>query len=472
MMVNLTLLHTNDLHGAVHQLMRAATLVRQIRTQAAAAGGSTLYLDAGDSEETNQVESCLTRGSSMYVLLKAAGCDQVALGNSIPLRYGPQAIAALAQTYGQPLLCGNLYYNDGSLPKGLSPFELITPGGHPVGIIGMTALVSAYPIFDLQTNFPLEKAAALVEQVRAKGAKTVILLSHLGQRDDIALAETVAGIDVIVGGHSHDRISPPLAVKDTLIVQAGQYGEVLGRLDLLIDPSTGKLTNYHAELIPLGNEIDEDEQTLLAFEGEKERVKGLMQQLVGELRIPLEVSDTSECSAGDLLADALLARYPGADVSMILAGHWNTGLDIGKVTVGALNLANRSTGNPCRVELTGGQVMQFLLAALQPENLSEPRHALRGWSTGLPHVAGMRVIVHGKPPTRIELWMGKHLVLPEERLLVVTSDLEISDILNYLYIPDEKVNYELPTILPEVLEDYIRARSPIKIVEGTRIEFQ
>lgn len=471
-MVKLTLLHTNDLHGAVQSLMRAATLVRRIRAEVSTAGGLVLYLDAGDSEETMQVESCLTRGSSMYALLKAATCDQVALGNAIPLRYGPQAIAALAQTYGKPLLCGNLYYNNGSLPQGLIPYKLLSLGGIQVGILGMTALISAYPIFDLQTTFPIEKAASLMAEVRAQGAKTVILLSHLGQKADIALAESLTGVDVIVGGHSHDRVSPPLVVGETLIVQAGAFGEVLGRLDLEIDPDSGKVMKYHGKLIPLEKDIEEDQLTAQALGYEKERTQGLMQQKVGELLFPLDVSDTCECSAGDLLADALLARYPGVDISMILAEHWNSGLDAGSVTLGTLNLANRSTGNPCRVKLTGGQVMQFLLAGLQPENLAKTYHALRGRHPGLPHVAGMKLIVRGAPPSSIELWRGNHLVQAEEELLVVTSDLEISDILNYLYIPDEQVNYEVPTILPEVIEEYIRVNTPVRQVQGARIEFR
>ena len=55
-MTHLTILHTNDLHGRVPQLLRIATLVRQIRREAEAAGGYCLYVDAGDSEDTTLLE--------------------------------------------------------------------------------------------------------------------------------------------------------------------------------------------------------------------------------------------------------------------------------------------------------------------------------------------------------------------------------------------------------------------------------
>ena len=97
--IHLTILHTNDIHGRVHQLSRIATLVRQVRQEVAAHGGYCLYLDAGDSEDSTLLESVLTRGTTMNALLKSAGCDQVALGNAIPIRYGPQAVAESGEPF-------------------------------------------------------------------------------------------------------------------------------------------------------------------------------------------------------------------------------------------------------------------------------------------------------------------------------------------------------------------------------------
>ncbi|MBP9041353.1 MAG: hypothetical protein KBF64_06220 [Anaerolineaceae bacterium] len=58
----------------------------------------------------------------------------------------------------------------------------------------------------------------------------------------------------------------------------------------------------------------------------------------------------------------------------------------------------------------------------------------------------------------------------EDRLIVATSDLELSEGLNYLPIPEEKVNYDVSVILPEVLERYIRKHTPIRNISHGRIE--
>lgn len=91
-MIQLTILHTNDLHGRAQQLLRIANLVRHIRSEVEANGGYCLYLDTGDSEDTSNLENSLTKGSAMESILRGAGCDYVALGNAIPLRYGPEAV--------------------------------------------------------------------------------------------------------------------------------------------------------------------------------------------------------------------------------------------------------------------------------------------------------------------------------------------------------------------------------------------
>src|SRR5436190_15473699 len=101
----LTILHTNDLHGRVRQLARAATLVRRIRAEAA---HPVVYVDAGDIEETTNRLSNLTKGTGMQPILAAAGCQAACVGNAVWLRYGAQVLAGHAAAAGFPLLLANL----------------------------------------------------------------------------------------------------------------------------------------------------------------------------------------------------------------------------------------------------------------------------------------------------------------------------------------------------------------------------
>lgn len=469
-LIKLTILHTNDIHGRVQQLLRVATLVRQIRAEVESNGGYCLYLDAGDAEDTSNLESSLTKGSALEAILRGAGCDYVALGNAIPLRYGPEAIENLAFHFGRPLLCGNMFNRQGNVIKGLRPYEILSLGKLKVGLIGLTDPVEVYrAIFKLDARNPVDVLPDLIEDVRSQGARFLILLSHLSSRADQKLVEDVAGLDLIIGGHDHQKLYPPLVVNGTVIAQAGEYGQFLGRLDLEIDAESGRILDYSAELIPVEETIPPDSETQQTVESEGRRVDAIMRKPVGFLENAATFSVDSECGAGNLLADALLDRMKGTQVALTLAGHWNTGLGAGEVTQGQLFAANRSTANPARVVLTGAQIKTFLREALKPENAARKLHSLRGGAVGMPHVAGMRVRYGAHDPTSLEIKVQSKPLLDDETYLVAASDFEFSRQIGYLFLKDGVVEYEVPTIMPEVLEDYIRTNSPLRVPESNRI---
>lgn len=469
-MTNLTLLHTNDLHGRVAQLLRIAGLVKQIKHEVAEAGGICLYLDAGDSEDTSLLESSLTRGSAMDAMLNAATCDHVALGNAIPVRYGEQAITDLVKYLGKPILCANLQAADGSILPGLEPFRVESVGPLKIAFIGLTSPLSLYDtIFHLSIQNPLEILPGLVKTVRELGAKTVIVISHIGSPKDKELAELGLDVDIIIGGHDHKEITPPWKIGDTLIVQTGVYGRFLGRLDLKIDDETGKVIDHRGELLAVTDDLPEDSGVQEVVKQQQRRVEQMMSIPVGVLESPLDLAFTCECSAGDFLADALLERVEGAQVALSVPGHWTCGLEAGLVTQGSLYAAMRSTGNPARVEMTGSQIEQTICKALRPESAQRKIMPLRGNPVGMLHIAGIEVVDGDLSANKLSVMMNGKPIDEDGTYIVATSDLEISEYLDYCVIPPEEAEYEVPTILPEVLEDYLRRHSPMPAPKPGRI---
>jgi len=470
--IHLTLLHSNDLHGRVGQVAKIGALVNRIRHEVEAAGGYCLYFDAGDCEDSILLESALTQGSAMDAILRAAGCDQVALGNAIPFRYGIQAIEGLALSFGKPILCANMHWKDGSIPAGLVPSVILDIAGMQLAVIGFTDdRMDAYSVFNVDVVPPETLLPGLIESAKTDGAEIILLLSHLGQKRDIKLAATVDGINLIIGGHSHDRIDPPLVVNRTIITQAGQYGEVLGRLDLEIDAESGTILSHSSQLIPVEGSIPDDERVLSAIEREKQRARAIMEIPVGILERDMEYLEGEECRAGNLLADALLAHFPDAQVSFVMGLHWEEGLKAGNLTKGELFSVNRSTGNPGRIRVSGRQLEQFFMKALQPESIIQKPTQMRGRMNGMPHVAGMRVVAHGAPPQAVDIMIDSRKIDPDEIITAVVSDYEISEILDYLPMADKEVEYDIPTILPDVLEEYLRRHTPLRDVPGNRITF-
>lgn len=469
---HLTILHTNDLHGHLGPLSRVATLARQIRTDVARRGGACVLWDAGDAEDTALYESSMTKGSAMMGILRAAGFELETLGNASVIRYGQHVVPNLAEHFGRPLLCANLFEAaTGRLIEGVVPYVVQSLGELTVGVIGLTDPNRFYrTFFGMDVHLAVDLLPGLIHAVRQAGAHIVILLSHLGGKSDQEVAAAVAGLDVIVGGHSHEELYPPCVVNNTLIVQAGAFGKFLGRLDLTIELPAGRIVASDGELIPVGEEIALDPATEAGIAIERARVQAIAARKVGALSQPLTIASDRECAAGNALADALLTRVPGAQAALVLSGHWTAGLDAGPLTFGQLNDVLRSTANPGRVVLTGAEIKQFLSAALQPGAALRQLRELRGTPVGWPHVAGLTARFDLVQANRLEVWIGERPLDERQTYVVATTDMELADFIGYLTIPDDRVTYEVPTIMPEVMEDYLALHWPLIVPPNGRLQ--
>ncbi len=159
----------------------------------------------------------------------------------------------------------------------------------------------------------------------------------------------------------------------------------------------------------------------------------------------------------------------GTQAALVLAGHWSSGLEAGRLTQGRLYAANRSTANPARAKLTGEQIKQFLRGALKLENAQRTLHALRGGAVGMPHIAGMHVRYDLGHLEHLEVWVGDEPLQPEQTYLVAATDMEFADFIGYLPLPMTQFEFEVPTIMPEVLEDYIARHLPLSRPDVGRI---
>lgn len=92
-----------------------------------------------------------------------------------------------------------------------------------------------------------------MDELRAKGAQAVVLLSHNVVDVDLKLASRVSGIGVILGGHTHDAIPVPIVVNNkggkTVVTNARSNGKFLALLDL--DVRQGKMLDYRPRLLPV-----------------------------------------------------------------------------------------------------------------------------------------------------------------------------------------------------------------------------
>lgn len=339
---HLVVLYTNDTHGHpvkfqygqipdVGGLPARATLVKRIRKE----NPNVLLLDAGDLN-TGGTESDFFKAEPDIIGYNDLGYDAMALGNHefdhpIDILKKQMAMARF------PFLSANVRTRDGDYLA--TPYLIKQFDGFKVVVLGLTTsdtrrTGNPQNVRNIVFQDEVGAARALVPLLRDE-ADMVIALTHLGIYKDNArgsrrLAAEVSGLDLIVDGHTHTRLERPIVVKnaasgsDTLIVQAWEYGVVLGRIDLWL--SERRVIDYQMELIPInlkrpekdpdgtltyhciGQKIQEDPQLLARLQPYVDKVDALLSEEIGyaEGTFWNRYQTTRETALGDLVADSVL----------------------------------------------------------------------------------------------------------------------------------------------------------------------
>lgn len=198
---NLVIIHVNDVHSHLDELAKVATLAEEIRSQQP----SLLFLHAGD-QFLGTLYFTVHKGMADAEVLNTLGISAMALGNH-EFDEGPGGLARFADVVNFPLLSANCDVSNEPLLAGkIQPYVVLEVAGEKVGIIGVTTPDTAWsssPGPNVSFTDPIQAARSAVSTLSEQGVNVIIVLSHLGWNNDLALAQSVTGIDVLVGGHSH-----------------------------------------------------------------------------------------------------------------------------------------------------------------------------------------------------------------------------------------------------------------------------
>jgi len=347
----LTIVHTNDMHShllagpsnldytpgqsdddqTVGGWARIATVIKSVR---ASRNNPVLVLDAGDFLMGSLFHMLAREKAFELRLLKQMGYDAVALGNhEFDLKPdGLTRILTSAEKQNQipTILCANMVFDaddsdDDSLKtafdRGLiRAYTVMDQAGLRIGIFGLMGKDAAEVApFASPVEFkdPIETAAAMVDRLRnTEKADLVICLSHSGLADDPdrsedeLLAQEVAGIDIIVSGHTHTRLDQVLEVNNTLIIQAWHYSKQVGVLDFKLDEDIARPIQY--QTIRIDDKIPGDAQISAQIQEAKLLIEEQVlsdlnlgfDQVVAHTEFELGI-ETQESNLGNLIADSI-----------------------------------------------------------------------------------------------------------------------------------------------------------------------
>ena len=419
----LTLLHFNDLHAQLDRLPLLAALVQRARQEAHAEGRPVLLLDGGDSSDRSVWESDITKGRANFALLEAMGVQASVVGNGEALQWGRGALEKLVASVHFPVLAANLVdcadptrlavpgLKSGHLLE-LSPgaeSEVSDPSGSragfgrhreipdsrrkgfKLGLVGLTAMYGrGYERYGYTAIDPLPVLKAEIAGLRELGAKTIILLSHLGYAppeekarwanpdtftDDLA-AEACPEIAVILGAHSHTTLETPLRVNQTLILQAGEYGRCLGQLELELDEESGCVLEHRYTLHSTEG-VAPDPTISAMLELVREEAVRLMDTGVGEAAFDYPHYFDRPSPFGTLIADAL-RDICQADLTIFFSGFARAGLKAGPITRRHLYNAIPGSIHVSVAEVSGAQIRRMLEKMLASKYVTESFDPKRG----------------------------------------------------------------------------------------------
>src|SRR5439155_421952 len=241
-------------YGRLGGYAHLATLVRRIREERP---GRTLLLDGGDTLQ-GSATALWSRGEDMVRAMNLLGVE-VATAHW-EFMYGIERVRELfGDAERRGLFAGDFVAQNvseaGFGDRVFKPYTVRHVGGVNVAVIGQAFpyTVVAHPkrlVGDLTFGIREDQVQALIDEARDRGkADIVVLLSHNGISVDLKLAARVTGLDVILGGHTHDALVEPIRVRHTLVVNSGSHGKFLSRLDL--DVRSGRIVASRYRLIPV-----------------------------------------------------------------------------------------------------------------------------------------------------------------------------------------------------------------------------
>ena len=320
-------------YGKVGGFAHLATLVKQI--QAERGDGNTLLLDGGDTWQGSGT-ALWTRGKDMVGACNRLGVD--IMTGHWEFTYMDREVLENVKEFKGEFVAQNIKVKEEALFDGFpaydedngyafKPYTIRNVGGAKVAVIGQAFPYT--PIANPSRFIPNwtfgirdESMQEIVDKVRnEEKADLVVVISHNGMDVDLKMASVVSGIDVILGGHTHDGMPAPSIVKNrsgqTLVTNAGSNGKFLGVLDL--DVKKGKVRDFRYRLLPVFSNMLPADPAMAAYidEVRKPYAGKLGEQLAtaGELLYRRGnfngTFDQIICDAQRVVGDAQISLSPG-----------------------------------------------------------------------------------------------------------------------------------------------------------------
>ncbi|MGC8466956.1 MAG: thiosulfohydrolase SoxB [Acidithiobacillus sp.] len=251
-------------YGKIGGYAHIAALVKRFRQER---GDKVLLLDGGDTWQ-GSATSLWTNGSDMVGAQNLLGVDDFV--GHWEFTFGQDRVEHLVKNELKAAFLAQNVFSNTWQELVFKPYRIHEISGRKIAVIGQafpfTPIANpSYMIPDWGFGIHTEHMQKMVDEVRQQHqADLVVVLSHNGADVDKKMAAMVKGIDIILGGHTHDIMGPkPFMVNQTLIINTSTNGKILARFDL--DVGKGKLKGWRFHYLPVFSNLIKPDAEMAAY---------------------------------------------------------------------------------------------------------------------------------------------------------------------------------------------------------------
>lgn len=399
---SIVILYENDVHCAINGYQVLAGLRDAIADTAYAA-----VVCCGDFVQGGTA-GAISRGQYVADIMKEVHYDAITLGNH-EFDYPVAHTSALLKCIGAPVVDANFYATGAK--KSVYPAYIIKKFGKTkVAFIGATTPTTYYTetgafvegdtqLYNLREKDFYEVMQAAINQARKKGAKFVILMTHVGEEetnigiDSHELVRRTTGVDFVCDAHTHAVIEHDTilnaAGKPVIISQTGMQFANVGQI-LIRD---GKISN---RLLPFKDIRECSAAVKRVTDSINILIDEQTRRVVCHSAVPLQFEEnglwimrTQDTNTGDLLCDAY--RVIGnADIALANGGCARKGQFAGDWTYGDIAAMLPYDNHLWTVEATGATIIELL---------EKNTTLLPAEDGSFPQVSGLRFTIHAAEHT-------------------------------------------------------------------------
>ena len=308
------------------------TVIDNLRSSA---NGNSLLLDGGDAWQGSAI-SLFEKGNDMVEASNILGVD--IMTGHWEYTYGEQQLRKNINNFSGDFIAHNVKLTEEAIFDEIEsfdgnyfhkPYTIKEINNVRIAVIGQafpyTPIANPrYFVSNFTFGIQQNELQDLVEKIKStENVSLIILLSHNGVDVDKKLAKDVSGIDVILGGHTHDVLPLPVIVQNanskTLVINSGCNGKFISVLDLDIGRSGFE---YRYKLLPiLSDFITPSEIMSNHIEKSYQPYKKELSQVIGKTNMDLYRRGTFNGSFDQLICESMV-NVLGSDISLSPGFRW------------------------------------------------------------------------------------------------------------------------------------------------------